>query len=158
MKMINQNAALVMNSLRQRQRISKSLFLKALIAAAFGASFTTASAAPDPYVGDYVKDCPKAQCTIEITKEKGKTYNLRFTAADTMDADKVLCRADIPMRRDRLEFTVNENYDDALSGTYKSDPLIWLLAFDDGSIHFYIENAPCGGFNMAGEYVAFGDK
>lgn len=117
----------------------------------------TVNAASDPYVGDYLGNCPKAQCFIEIRKKKGKNYHLRFTAADPIDADKILCHADIPMKRGKLDFTANEQYDDALSGAYKSGPLVWLLAFDDGSIHFYVENAPCGRFNMAGEYVAFGD-
>lgn len=117
----------------------------------------SASAASDPYIGEYVGDCKKAQCFIEITKKKGKNYHLRFTAADPMDARKILCKAEIPMKRDSLNFTALEQYSDALVGEYKDDPLVWLLAFNNGSIHFYIENAPCGRFDMSGEYGAYGD-
>ena len=75
-----------------------------------------------------------------------------------MDAQKVFCKADIPMKRGRLDFTAREQYEDALSGEYKSDPLVWLLAFDNGTINFFVENAPCGRFEMAGEYAVFGDE
>jgi len=124
---------------------------------ALSASVFSASAASDPYVGEYVGNCEKAQCFIEITNKKGKNYHLRFTAADPMDARKVLCKAEIPMKRDSLNFTALELYSDALVGEYKNDPLVWLLASNNGSIHFYIENAPCGRFDMSGEYGAYGD-
>lgn len=133
-------------------------FLPFAVAAAISLSAFAVNAASDPYVGQYVGNCPYAQCFIEITKKKSRNYNLRFTAADPMDVRKILCRTDIPMQRGRLEFTINENYGDALSGDYKADPLVWLLAFDDGSVHFYVENAPCGRFDMSGEYGAFGDE
>lgn len=127
-------------------------------AVALSTSAFSASTAIDPYVGEYVGECEQAQCFIEIKKKKGKNYHLRFTAADPMDARKILCRADIPMKRDSLNFTVREQYSDALMGEYKSDPLVWLLAFDNGTIHFYIEDAPCGGrYDMSGEYGAYGD-
>lgn len=126
-------------------------------AVALSTAVFSAKAAGDPYVGEYVGDCEKAQCFIEITKKKGKNYHLRFTAADPMDARKVLCKAEIPMKRDSLNFTAREQYSDALMGEYKNDPLVWLLAFDNGTIHFYIENAPCGRFDMSGEYGAYGD-
>lgn len=122
---------------------------------------TTASSAPttsDPYVGEYVGDCPNAQCFIEISKKKGKNYNLRFTAADPMDARKIFCKADIPMKRGKLIFTALEQYDDALSGEYKADPLVWLLSFVDGTVQLRIENSPCGGkYDMSGEYGPYGD-
>ncbi|KAB2715326.1 hypothetical protein [Brucella intermedia] len=133
-------------------------FLALAAAVTLSLPASAAGAANDPYVGEYVGTCPHAQCFVKITKKKGRNYHLRFTAADPMDARKILCRAEIPMQRGRLEFTINENYHDALSGEYKSDPLVWLLAFDDGSIHFYVENAPCGRFDMSGEYGAFGDE
>ena len=127
-------------------------------AMALSASVFSASAASDPYIGEYVGNCEKAQCFVEITKKKGRNYHLRFTAADPMDAQKILCRADIPMKRDSLNFTAREQYSDALMGEYKNDPLVWLLAFDNGTIHFYIEDAPCGGrYDMSGEYGAYGD-
>lgn len=120
-----------------------------------------AAAVSDPYIGQYVGTCERVQCFIEITKtkKKGKNYNLRFTAADRMDAQKVLCRADILMKRGRLDFTAREQYDDGLSGEYKTDPLVWLLSFSDGSIQFFAEDAPCGGkYDMSGEYGPFGDE
>lgn len=133
-------------------------FLIPLAAAVALSTFDfSASAASDPYVGEYVGNCEQAQCFIEITKKKGKNYHLRFTAADPMDVRKVLCKAEIPMKRDSLNFTALEQYSDALVGEYKDDPLVWLLAFNNGSIHFYIENAPCGRFDMSGEYGAYGD-
>lgn len=133
------------------------IFIALSAAIALSASVFSANAASDPYVGEYVGDCEKAQCFIKVTKKKGKNYHLRFTAADPMDARKILCRADIPMKRDSLHFTAREQYSDALMGEYKDDPLVWLLAFNNGSIHFYIENAPCGRFDMSGEYGAYGD-
>lgn len=91
-------------------------------------------------------------------QEKGKAYNLRFTAADRMDAQKVLCRADIPMKRGRLDFTAHEQYEDALAGEYGGDPLVWLLELIGGSVQLRIENAPCGGkYDMNGEYGPYGD-
>lgn len=126
-------------------------------AMALSTSVISSYAASDPYVGEYVGECEKAQCFIEIVKKKGKNYHLRFTAADPMDARKILCKAEIPMKRDSLNFTALEQYSDALVGEYKDDPLVWLLAFNNGSIHFYIENAPCGRFDMSGEYGAYGD-
>lgn len=127
-------------------------------AMALSTSVIFSYAASDPYVGEYVGDCEKAQCFIEITKKKGKNYHLLFTAADPMDAQKILCKAEIPMKRDSLNFTAREQYADALMGEYKNDPLVWLLAFDNGTIHFYIEDAPCGGrYDMSGEYGAYGD-
>ena len=75
-----------------------------------------------------------------------------------MDARKILCKADIPMKRDSLNFTAREQYSDALVGEYKDDPLVWLLAFNNGTIHFYIEDALCSGrYDMSGEYGAYGD-
>lgn len=120
----------------------------------------TVVAAGDPYVGEYFGNCEHAQCFIEIKKikKKGKNYNLRFMATDSTDAQKILCKADIPMKRGRLEFTINENYDDALSGEYGRDPLVWLLSFGDGSIQFFAEDVRCGRFDMSGEYGLFGDK
>lgn len=119
---------------------------------------SAAGAVRDPYVGEYGGNCSHAQCFIVITKKKGKNYHLRFTAADRFDANKVLCRADISMQRGRLDFTSREQYSDALSGEYKSDPLVWLLAFGDGSVQFFAEDVRCGRFDMSGEYGAFGDE
>ncbi|WP_455296530.1 hypothetical protein [Brucella pituitosa] len=137
----------------------RNLLLTSLAAISLSMPASPAAAAGDPYVGEYVGDCPNAQCFIEITKikKKGKAYNLRFTAADPMDATKVLCQADIPMKRGKLVFTAYEQYEDALSGEYKGDPLVWLLALIGGSIQFYIEDAPCGRFDMSGEYGPYGD-
>lgn len=126
-------------------------------AVALTSAVFSAKAAGDPYVGEYVGNYEKAQCFIEITKKKGENYHLRFIAADPMNARKILCKAEIPMKRDSLNFTAREQYADALVGEYKDDPLVWLLAFNNGSIHFYIENAPCGRFDMSGEYGAYGD-
>lgn len=134
------------------------VFLTLSAALALSTPISSANAASDPYVGEYVGNCEQVQCFVEITKKKGKNYHLRFTAADPMDARKILCRADIPMKRDSLSFTAREQYADALMGEYKNDPLVWLLAFDNGTIHFYIEDAPCGGrYDMSGEYGAYGD-
>lgn len=129
-------------------------FLPLAVAAALSLPASAAGTASDPYVGEYVGNCPHAQCFIVITKKKGKNYHLRFTAADRFDANKVLCRADIPMQRGRLDFTSREQYSDALSGEYKSDPLVWLLAFGDGSVQFFAEDVRCGRFDMSGEYGA----
>lgn len=135
----------------------KSL-LTSLAAFSLATSAFPVTAANDPYVGEYVGDCPNAQCFIEITKKKGKNYNLRFTAADSMDAQKIPCKADILMKRGKLIFTALEQYDDALSGEYKADPLVWLLSLIDGTIQLRIENAPCGGkYDMSGEYGPYGD-
>jgi len=136
----------------------RGLLIKALTVASISSPLAAAFAAGDPYVGEYVRNCERAQCFIEITKKKGKNYNLHFMAADTMDAQKVLCKADIPMKRGRLDFTAREQYDDALSGKYKSDPLVWLLSFSDGSIQFFAEDVRCGRFDMSGEYGPFGDE
>lgn len=133
------------------------LSLTSLAAFSLATSAFPVAAASDPYVGEYVGDCPNAQCFIEITKKKGKNYNLRFTAADSMDAQKILCKADIPMKRGKLIFTALEQYDDALSGEYKADPLVWLLSLIDGTIQLRIENAPCGRIDMSGEYGPYGD-
>jgi hypothetical protein len=135
----------------------KSL-LTSLAAFSLATSAFPVAAANDPYVGEYVGDCPNAQCFIEITKKKGKNYHLRFTASDSMDSTIILCRADIPMKRGKLVFTALEQYDDALSGEYKADPLVWLLSLIDGTIQLRIENAPCGGkYDMSGEYGPYGD-
>ena len=139
------------------KRMNKSL-LPFIVATVFISATLNAQAANDPYVGEYVGNCPGAQCFIEITKKKGKNYHLRFTAADRMNAKKILCRADIPMGRGKLDFTARIQYPDALFGEYKADPLVWLLAFDNGTIDFYVENAPCGRFEMSGEYIEFGDE
>lgn len=136
----------------------RKLLILLSAALALSTAAFSASAASDPYVGEYVGECEKAQCFIEIVKKKGKNYHLRFTAADPMDARKILCKAEIPMKRDSLNFTAREQYADALVGEYKGDPLVWLLSFDNDTIHFYIEDAPCGGrFDMSGEYGAYGD-
>ncbi|QVQ36032.1 hypothetical protein KHQ08_12675 [Pseudochrobactrum algeriensis] len=135
----------------------RQLLISLGAAMAISTSVFSAIAASDPYIGEYVGNCEKAQCFIEITKKKGKNYHLRFTATDPMDTRKTLCKAEIPMKRDSLTFTAREQYADALVGEYKDDPLVWLLAFNNGSIHFYIENAPCGRFDMSGEYGAYGD-
>ena len=135
----------------------RQLLISLGAAMAISTSVFSAIAASDPYIGEYVGNCEKAQCFIEITKKKGKNYHLRFTATDPMDTRKTLCKAEIPMKRDSLTFTAREQYADALVGEYKDDPLVWLLAFNNGSIHFYIENAPCGRFDMSGEYDAYGD-
>lgn len=135
----------------------KSL-LMSLAAFSLAMSAFPAVAASDPYVGEYVGTCERAQCFIEITKKRSKNYHLSFTAADPMDAQKILCKADIPMKRGKLVFTALEQYEDALSGEYEGDPLVWLLAQIGGSIHFYIEDAPCGGrYDMSGEYGPYGD-
>ena len=138
----------------------RGLLLKALTVASIATPHSVAVAAGDPYIGEYLGNCERAQCFIEITKikKKGMNYNLRFMAADPMDAQKVLCKADIPMKRGRLEFTINENYEDALSGEYGADPLVWLLSFSDGSIQFFAEDVRCGQFDMSGEYGPFGDE
>ncbi|MFS2325027.1 hypothetical protein U2P60_06360 [Brucella sp. H1_1004] len=133
------------------------LLLTSIAAISLSTSAFSAPSTSDPYIGEYVGTCERAQCFIEITKKKGKNYHLRFTASESMDSTKILCRADIPMKRGRLDFTAREQYEDALSGEYKADPLVWLLSFSDGSIQFYIENAPCGRFDMSGEYGPYGD-
>jgi hypothetical protein len=134
------------------------LFLRTAVAV--GAVFATSVSgyAADPFVGEWGGDCgPKAQCWVEITKTKGKNYHFRFVAADRMDAEKVLCKADIPMERGRLDFTAREQYEDALSGSYKSDPLVWVLPFGGTSIQFSINDEKCGKFDMMQEYHAYGD-
>ncbi|MBM7326586.1 hypothetical protein JS562_26355 [Agrobacterium sp. S2] len=139
----------------------RKFILASLAAFSLSMSAFPTLAVADPYVGQYVGTCERVQCFIEITKtkKKGKNYNLRFTAADRMDARKVLCRADIPMKRGRLDFTAREQYDDALSGEYGADPLVWLLSFGDGSVQFFAEDASCGGkYDMSGEYGPFGDE
>ncbi|MFD1792455.1 hypothetical protein ACFSE0_12580 [Ochrobactrum teleogrylli] len=139
-------------------KLSNILFSLATVVAV---SLTSpALATNDPYVGGYIKNCPGAQCLIEITTKNHKKYNLRFVAADPMNAKKILCEANIPMKRDAISFTALEQYDDALLGSYKSDTLVWLLPASefDGSITFRIEDAPCGKFDMSGEYGAFGDE
>ncbi|MCF6118963.1 hypothetical protein L2449_19080 [Mesorhizobium muleiense] len=118
---------------------------------------TIHAAGRDPYVGEYSMECPQAQCWLEIEKGKGKTYNVRFIAADRVDASKVLCRADIPMERGPLSFTATEQYEDGLSGSYGDDPLVWILSFGNGSVGFYINDDRCGKFDMLGEYTAIGD-
>lgn len=97
---------------------------------------TIHAAGRDPYVGEYSMECPQAQCWLEMEKGKGKTYNVRFIAADRVDASKVLCRADIPMERGPLSFTATEQYEDGLSGSYRDDPLVWILSFGNGSVGF----------------------
>ncbi|TIN31464.1 MAG: hypothetical protein E5Y31_02320 [Mesorhizobium sp.] len=134
------------------------LAIFAVIAAFIMQATPSWAAGRDPWVGEYGINCPKAQCRIEITHTRGKNYHLRFVAADRMNAAKVLCKADIPMVRGRLEFTPSEQYDDGLSGSYKSDPLVWAIrTVVDGSIQFFVNNTKCGRFNMMGEYAPIGD-
>jgi hypothetical protein len=122
------------------------------------ASLTAHAADRDPYEGEWAGDCgTKFQCWIEIEHKSGKNYNLRFVAADRMDASKVLCKQDIAMERGRLEFTVHENYDDALSGELPNDPLVWVLPFLPDSIALNAKTKCGGKYGMQREYFAFGD-
>lgn len=112
----------------------------------------------DPYEGEWAGDCgTKFQCWIEIERKSGKAYNLRFVAADRMDASKVLCKQDISMEHGRLEFTATMNYDDTLSGYLPGDTFAWVLPFLPDSVALNTE-AKCGGkYDMQREYFAFGD-
>jgi hypothetical protein len=135
-------------------RLPKSL------AAAFllGLSGMASATDDDPFSFWWAGDCgDEFQCWIDIEHEGGKNYNLRFVAAERLDGSKVLCQQDIPMERGGLEFTINEIYDDTLSGHLPDDPLVWILPFLPDSL-FLNARSKCGGvYVMEREYFIIGD-
>ncbi|WP_094507431.1 hypothetical protein [Brucella thiophenivorans] len=112
-------------------------------------------AAKDPFVGEYQGTCPGAQCYLEITKKKGKNYDVVFTARDRMNYKKILCKAVMKMERGRLEFNPSWNIEDGLSGPYKSDNLAYI---EPGYGVMLLKNLEkCGKFEIGGEFNEYGD-
>jgi len=119
-------------------------------------SATTSIAAGDPWVGEYNGNCPDAQCFVEITKKKGKNYNVVYTARDRMNYNKILCKAVIPMKRGRVQVTDTNHEDDGLTGgKYKSAERSYIIG-GSGEFYFFIPEK-CGKYEIDGNYGAFGD-
>ncbi len=131
-----------------------------MMSAAFVLAACGPALAEDPYEGEWAgTKCGKnIQCLLEIEKTGKKSYDFRLVAADRLDAEKIVCEAKIPMKRGPLNFTALEQYADALSDSYKSDGLVFLIPGVDGSyLDFFVNSATCDGIEMSGEYGMIGD-
>jgi hypothetical protein len=61
------------------------------------------------------------------------------------------------MERGRLEFTLSQTYEDGLSGSYKTDNLVYVIpGFDYGSLDFFAGER-CGKFQIPIEYEPIGE-
>ncbi|MFC4171627.1 hypothetical protein ACFOYU_06100 [Microvirga sp. GCM10011540] len=126
--------------------------MKNLLAAAALIFAATPATARDPLVGDWGGSCrPDLQCWIEIRNAKGGGYRVRYVAANSMDASKVVCDAKGSVKAVPGTSTI-------LAGRFARGQRIEILSGRGEIVVGATDNEPCGRpLAVNGVYQAIGD-
>lgn len=136
----------------------KKLLTAALLATAF--LTMPAHSAADKYAGEYSGNCgDDVQCSLEITKKKGKNYDVDFVVAHKLDDKKILCKVSGKFKRGPIRYGQHETYDDGLNGQMNGSET-YISPEADGDVMLggaMTAGLACGKWIMQQFYYEIGD-